>query len=98
MSVICYRLEHKNGDGLFFTKNGSFKTNPSIYFRNNLRYAFLNKNRFFEPSYINFYNNNDYILYKIIISKYYIKNQFNQIIFDISDIIKKYPIMKEGSD
>ena len=83
MSVICYRLEHKNGDGLFFTKNGSLKTDPSIYFRNNLRYAFLNKNIFFEPSYINFY---------------YIKNQFNQIIFDISDIIKKYPIMKGGLD
>lgn len=92
--VICYRLECKNGDGLFFTKNGINKTNPKIIFKDIGLYAFINKERFLEPSYINFLHNDNYILYKITLKKVIYQNNLGQIIFDPKDILKKEKINK----
>lgn len=92
--ITCYRLEHKNGDGLFFTKEGVNKLYPEIKYNNNERYAFLNPIRFKEPSYIDFYNNKDYVLYKIQIKQSISENVLGQIIYNIKDIISKQIIDK----
>lgn len=92
--IICYRLEHKNGDGLFFTKNGINKTNPDIIFNNIGLYAFLDKRRFLEPSYIDFLYNNDYLLYKITLNKIIHQNNNGQIIFNPDHILNKEKIDK----
>lgn len=92
--IICYRLEHKNGDGLFFTKNGVNKTNPNIIFNDIGLCAFLDKKRFFQPSYINFLYDNDYILYKITLNKIIHQNRYGEIIFNSEDILNKEKVDK----
>lgn len=80
-----YRLEDKDGKGLFNIPD-EWKTR---YF-----YGFINKERFQEKSYIDFYNSNDYILYKIKVKDCFISS-LGQVQFIKRDIISKIQISKE---
>ena len=88
--IICYRLENKDGTGLFFFPNGRNKTKQDIKFLNAGLYAFLDEKRFLEPSYINFYNDKEnYILYEIGLSSYIKRNKYNEIIFLPNQVLYK---------
>ena len=68
--IKIYRIQDKEGNGPFFYKDGTNKINPLISFKNNPeKYGFLKKEYFKESSYIDFFNNPNYILYEILLSK-----------------------------
>lgn len=81
-----YRLEDKDGKGLFNMPD-EWKTR---YF-----YGFIKKERFQDRSYINFYNNSDYILYEIKVKDCFI-SKFGEVQFLKSDIISKIQTLKEN--
>lgn len=88
-----YRLEHKDGSGPFFYPNGVAKFDSSIKFSDQGLYAFSDICRFQEPSYIEFFQSDDYILYEIIVDKV-ISEHNCQVIFDPKDILSKTIINK----
>ncbi len=93
MSYICFRLEDKNNEGVFFRKNGVAKFDSTIMFADKELSAFSDISRFVEPSYIESYLSPEYTLYKIEVSKItYEKNR--HIWFLEEDIINKLPIEK----
>jgi hypothetical protein len=91
---IIYRLEDSAGNGPFFYRNGQSRIFPNLSFKDRGLHGFINKNRFKEPSYIEFYTNSNFYLYKIKISKSLFENKFGEIIFSEDDIISKRRIIK----
>lgn len=93
MSCICFRLEDKNNEGMFFHKNGVAKFDSTIIFADKELSAFSDISRFAEPSYIESYLSPEYTLYKIEVSKItYEKDR--HVWFLEEDIINKLPIQK----
>ena len=88
-----YRLEHKDGSGLFFFPNGVAKFDSSIKFSDYGLFAFSDIRRFREPSYIEFFQSDDYILYEVIVDKTMSEHN-GQVVFDPKDILSKTIINK----
>jgi hypothetical protein len=92
---IIYRLEDSAGNGPFFYRNGQNRIFPDLFFEEDRGlHGFINKNRFKEPSYIEFYKSSDFYLYKIKISKSLYENKYGEILFNENDIISKRRIRK----
>lgn len=91
---IIYRLEDSAGNGPFFYRNGQNRDFPGFILKNKGLYSFINKNRFKEPSYIEFYESSDFYLYKIKVSKILHEDEYGEVIFDENDIISKRRIIK----
>lgn len=92
-TITLFRLEHKDGSGIYFNRDGSMKSIPTIRFNDHGLYAFVNINRFAEPSYVGFYNCEDYLLYKILVSDALVYRT-GQAIFNPNDVISKNIISK----
>ena len=93
MERVVYRIEDKNGNGLFCYKNGQSKTYSDLKFNDEGLYAFNNISDFYSDSYINFLLNPEYILYKIIIRGKPIYDSLHEIVFREEDIISKTPML-----
>lgn len=92
-NITCYRLENKEGDGLFFFKNGINKNTKEPSLEKHL-YAFLFEKRFLEESYKKFYINSEYDLYELKLKNYKSKNPYGEITFYKKDIVSKNKINK----
>lgn len=93
MNYICFRLEDKNNEGMFFHKNGVAKFDPTISFADKELSAFSDISRFADPSYIDSYLSSEYTLYKIEVSNIAYKRD-EHIWFLEEDVVSKIPIQK----
>lgn len=80
--LVVYRLEDKDGNGLFFYKDGQPK-NKSLSWKSDDKglFSFVDPVRFTEPNYIEFLNDNNYVLYKLTLSNYIQKSRYGQVVF-----------------
>lgn len=79
-----YRLEDKDGNGLFFYKDGRIKNKSALgdwKSDDKELFSFVAPIRFTEPSYIEFLNDDNYVLYKLTLSDYIYKSKYGEVTF-----------------
>lgn len=66
--ITVFRLEDVDGNGPFFYKDGTSRTDNNLHFEDKGIFGFTDLSRFQEPSYIGFYNSDSFILYEVVVS------------------------------
>ena len=87
--ITVYRLEDKDGNGPFVYRNGVCRNNPSIQFHDDGLYCFIDINRFLEPSYREFLEDDRFMLYEIKVSELLVEWKSGQALFDESHVLEK---------
>ena len=79
--------------GHFFFRDGQARFDPSIIFADKGIYGFANLNRFFEPSYLEFYKLSNFHLYEITVDTT-LSEKNDQVVFLEDKILSKTEIEK----
>ena len=94
--MTIFRLEDEDGNGPFFYKDGTSRTDNDLRFEDEGIFGFTDLSRFQEPSYIGFYNDDSFNLYEVVVSNV-ISLRNRQAVFLESHIISKRKIDKDKS-
>lgn len=76
-----YRIEDKHGNGTYFYRDGRLKVDINEKSDDKYLCSFINSIRFTESSYIEFLNDDNYILYKLTLTDYLYKNCYGEVDF-----------------
>ena len=83
MAIDVYRIEDRLGNCPYFYRDGrgKYETLRGMKSADNGLCSFIDPKRFTEPSYINFLNDDDYILYKLSLTGYIRRSARGEVIF-----------------